>query len=442
MGNNRNDKNAAQNLLAGWHLTGSKSCLASKLLQDKLKVLVLDDCYSDWKDAFDNIFGNGNHETIPNSTKEYFIEQRKNNYNEFRNIIKQKIVSVDLIIFDLYFTESHGEEYHSNPENIKDVSGYEIYRIVKGFDQSVPLMDFSTSNKIWTYKLFNSMGIDGFSTKNPGATANDEELKSYYVDFESTTLRLLQPEYKHLRRVFNSINQFKVTNHSKFWWYKFIKGNKSLKRNHIYENIVMAYLSIRRILTSQHQYEISIQYLDIIISTITDRGDGFALHQGIKYFIKGVSKADIGKKIKIEINTILEEKKIAFAQKVKFEFDDFEFDSFSCSSIVSQLGNISEIIFNTIAVSEIQNTPFKYVSSLRNKASHQFWAHSFNIIDVFICLNIVLFALNSEAEPLHSYRLSKQGSDVKDLHSRFLALIDTDLEFPDAIKNLIRQRVS
>lgn len=440
MANIRNDKNAAKNLLAGWVLSGCKEILKNKLTQGKLKVLVLDDCYSDWKDTYDNIFGHDNHETIENCTQKYFIDQRRNNYTEFRNTIKQKIASFNLIIFDLYFTESHGEEYHSNPENIKSVSGYEIYRIVKGFDQSVPLMVFSTSNKIWTFKLFNSMGIDGFTTKNPSVSANDEELKSFYVDFKTTALKLLKPEYKYLRSVFNSINQFKETNHSKFWWYALILHKPSVKRV-ICKNLVMAYLAIRRILTSQHDYEIAIHYSDLTIKYIADKGDGFAEQQGINYFITGVTKSDIGKTIKAEINTILKEKGIAFGQKVQFDFDEIEFDSFSCSSIIGQLGNISEILFNTIAVEKVYNSLFFYVSALRNKASHNFKAHTFNIVDVFICLTVILFGLNSEVEPLKSSSLTSQGRDVKDLHGKFLSLIDTNPTFPDVIKKLISYRL-
>lgn len=440
MTNIRNDKNAAKNLLAGWALSGCQETLKTKLTKENLKVLVLDDCYSDWKDTYDTIFGQGNHETLENCTQTYFIEQKENHYTEFRTTIKQKIASFDLVIFDLYFTESHGEEYHSNPENIKNVSGYEIYRIVKGFDQSVPLMVFSTSNKIWTFKLFNSMGIDGFSTKNPSPAANEQELKSYFLDFETTLLKLLKPEYKLLRTSFKALNQFKEINHIKYWWYKLVRGNKALKKTHIYESLAMAYLSIRRILSSQHYYEISVQYLDVKIDRLSKQGDGCARHQGINYFVKGVTNADINKTLKIEINTILEDKQMAFAQKVKLQFNDFEFDSFSCSAVVGQLGNISEIVFNTISVSDIDSLKFKYITHLRNYASHSFKSHTFDIDDVFIALRIILYALNSENEALSKSLTISRGNSLKELHHNFYALIKDDVNFDSSIKELILKR--
>ena len=440
MANYRSDINASNNLLAGWDLSGERTVIKHRLSEGDLKVLVLDDCYSDWKNTYDIIFGVGNHESIPDCNKEYFIEQRKSNYSEFRNILKQKIPSLDLIIFDLYFTESH-EDYVSNPENIKNISGYEIYRIVKGFDQSIPLMVFSTSNKIWTFKLFNSMGIDGFTSKNPIIDANEIELKSFYLDFENTFIKLLKPEYFHLRKVFNSLNTFRDTKHNGYWWYDTLTGRKELKKNYIYENLTMAYLSVRRFLSSQHDYEISVQYLDLKITSITANGDGFAQLSGKKYFVKGASRSDIGKKIKIEINGMVEDKQLVFAQKVDFEPNDFEFDSFTCSSIVSQLGKISEIIFNTISASGISNPLFKYITDLRNNAAHSFSGHWFNIKDVFIVMHLVLIALNSKMEPLPKLKPLKQGRTLKEVHRNFLALIEFDGTIDDSLKNLIEGRI-
>jgi hypothetical protein len=139
------------------------------------KILLIDDEILNCIQIYNKILPNADALTIDKS----------NFYDE--SVIKQKIEqgNYDLIILDLYLTESHLESFESNPINIEKLSGID-YLATHLNNFSGNIIVFTSSNKIWTFKKGNSISeIKHWVVKpNFDYTENrNEELKYYYNQF-------------------------------------------------------------------------------------------------------------------------------------------------------------------------------------------------------------------------------------------------------------------
>ena len=115
-----------------------------------------------------------------------------------------------------------------------------------------------------------------------------------------------------------------------------------------------------------------------------------------------------------------------------------EFDSFTCSAIVGQLGNIPEFIYGSMRTDNIVNPLLKYVHSLRNKAAHHFHYQEFRILDIFIAAYATLFALLEKEEPSSELTFAGQGQGLMSLHQEFLNIYKVNSD--STLFRLLKQR--
>lgn len=172
--------NASENLLSGWSLEG-----AIPIDLKTKKLTLIDDQSKEWQTVYDYIFADFSTTKII-SNKETILK-----------IINQKkidIIGSDIIISDLYQIENHVQDW-KNRNYIKDISGYKVLKIIRTQKPLIPVIFFTSSNKINNYRGLNHIGIDGYIVKDNAVVASKEQKKQNYIDFKETILHITE-EYQ------------------------------------------------------------------------------------------------------------------------------------------------------------------------------------------------------------------------------------------------------
>jgi hypothetical protein len=124
----------------------------SSYLDDPLNILVIDDDLNKgWQSAISELFNE-----VPQSSNLTFIGKNNNqdfDVDEAKILVTQK--EWDLVILDYRLTRkdrSEGAVYDIH--KIANSSSSEIIQVLKKFNSSIPVLLFTSSNKVWTFDYF------------------------------------------------------------------------------------------------------------------------------------------------------------------------------------------------------------------------------------------------------------------------------------------------
>jgi hypothetical protein len=326
------------NLLKGWMDAGGSSRLPTLLAETGRQVLIIDDDYCQYRDAFSQIIGE--HNIIEFFNDDYSPDKFKEDHDlsGFNNRLNAVIFSCCLVISDLYITENHGSEFHSTPENADQISGFIINREIKKISPMLPVMMFTGSNKVWNYRLFDSYGIDEWVVKFDSpftGNADAAVTRSFYENFETAIQNLIVSKpYLALMDFYSNINNLPV---NALWWE--IPGTS--RRSEIVMIVNESLMAFKKSLNKQFNYE----------------------------------------------RLLIGQNKI------------YDSDVYTCSAIISQLGNIVEIIYELFDrksnrdAGSIEDHINLFIFRNRNLAAHNHGYKHFTIEDVYLALTLINFEL-------------------------------------------------
>lgn len=389
-----NSELVAQNLYKGWAESAKSTLIRDAILKTQKKVLIIDDNFDLLKDVFNEILGEEN--ILEFFTENYTVEKFKNEHDKEipHNCIRrlnEVLPSCCMVISDLYLFESHGTDFFSTPDNAESISGFVLNREIKRLNPMLPVMMFTSSNKVWNYRLFDSYGIDEWVVKFDSTMTNISAsaiTKGFYQNFEEAVLNLIQRKpYLFLLKVYENVNNLSLKD---LWWYK----DNTNKGKEIITIINESLVAVKSLLNKQFAYE----------------------------------------------QILAEQKKI------------YSSNSYTCSAIISQLGNIVEILYglyedsgkNADSVADGINL---FLLKNRNLAAHKNDYRDFTIEDVIIAIALADFCLIQKGtwqDFVAKFKRPKGyiTSSECSLFWLIIQLYNLKYDLPLEVKNLLRNRVN
>jgi hypothetical protein len=386
-----NSEQVTYNLLKGWMDCNSSGEISKNLAETGRAVLVIDDNWDQYKECFHQILGNNVIEFFNN---DYTIEDFKNDHDLSGciNRLNEVIFSCCLVISDLYLTENHGNEFHSSPENAELISGFVLNKEIKKINPMLPVMMFTASNKVWNYRLFDSYGIDEWVVKFDApftGQADSAITKSFFQSFETAILNLITTK-PYLFLMDLYLNVNSLSPNG-LWW----DSPGVNKRGEIITIVNESLLALKNLLNKQLDYE----------------------------------------KILSDQNKI------------------YTSSAYTCSAIISQLGNIVEVIYNLYErqsnrnADDVEDGISFFLLKNRNLAAHKNNYKEFALDDVILELALIEFMLKQQV-PWNKFTsdYSRKGGFIIPSNNPLLwiivALYNKHYALPKPIKKLLKDRAA
>ena len=349
-----NSEIVAQNLLVGWHQSVATEKIKKAIVHTKKKILIIDDQFDDYETAYRTIFGQ---QETDSGTEDNFIsffdatytlaicksQLDQNIFDDISARIKSLMDKCCMVLSDLYLFENHGMEFFSSPANATSISGFLVVKEILKVNPMMPVMMFTSSNKVWNYRLFDSYGIDEWVVKYGDLAAPIEIAKSFYIEFEKSILNLIQDKpYAFISELYFNLKKRKAQVVP--CWY----SKEYNEINEIYYIFFESCVGTKRMLSKQANFE------------------------------------DLARRNK----------------------KNTPYDSYTCSAIISQLANIVEIIYHLFdpdSKYKVKNIEGKLVNrnaddikdglclclfKMRNLAAHSKHYKDFDIDHVLLSLQI------------------------------------------------------
>lgn len=255
--------NASENLLSGWALCGKEP-----INVNGKKILFIDDQQSEWENTFSGIleknallYLENKSEGLINSQEKY-RQTLENYWTEFKELAKSAVAEKpDLILSDFYLKENHDITKWKNVEEIKKISGFDLFEVLRKTAPATPYVFHTSSNKASIHKFLNANGIDDWLVKDTRIYASANEKIENYGEFKDSIVSFLQDNtYNQIEKIWNKIlkikenqvdyyNRFSDNNSEiskeikeivdKFLEHSWIALRRSLKREKIYEENVL-----------------------------------------------------------------------------------------------------------------------------------------------------------------------------------------------------------
>ncbi|MCB9231070.1 MAG: hypothetical protein H6581_05385 [Bacteroidia bacterium] len=218
--------NAAENLLSGWALANSDAVRQGKVGEAKIKLneklLIIDDEYSTWEAAYEQIFANAEENILsPNyQSQDAFREAWRN--GSALDEIGQKAKEASFVLSDLYINENHEDAHPFKTRgDLKKISGFQVFEALKKTYPYLPYMMYTTSNKVWNSETFRSEGVWAWAVKDTSPTLGVEDKKAQFEHFQHCFLKTSQDEWKHVSRVWKDLIELKFRDDlESSWWFE------------------------------------------------------------------------------------------------------------------------------------------------------------------------------------------------------------------------------
>lgn len=332
--------NASENLLSGFSLNGLQ-----KIKTEGKKLLFIDDQSNEWESVFDAIFDNGIIEHLPYDNQQTFRENITS--GNVKKSAVSKISNCHIVLSDFYLNENHEPNKWVNKESMEGISGFKLFKSIRETDKgkAIPFIMHTSSNKVSYYKVFDQNGVDDWIVKDIRPNTTTKEKKDSYFLFKQTIESFVNQYwiYQRLQSVWIGIQSIKNNKNVK-WWYS-AKYDSSLK----YQVNEMPSKSI--------------EFTKADIVSVLE-SSWFAIRRYLN--------------------------KEADYEKTTEAADDTE--PFLASSICNNLGKIFEMLDVKSGVKKISFLS-NFIINVRNSASHAKDNKYFILLDAFICLDYLVYAL-------------------------------------------------
>lgn len=389
-----NSELVSQHLFKGWSDNNKSKSIKAAIEKTKKKVLIIDDNFNDFKDTFYEIIGKEN--IIQFFDDKYSVvnfkaEHESDKFSGCITRLNETLEDVCFVISDLYLIEDHGIEFFSTPLNAENISGFAINKEIKKLNPMIPVMMFTASNKVWNYRLFDSYGIDEWVVKFDSPLTNKINsaiTKSFFENFEESILNLLQK--KPYLFLMDIFKNINGLPQKVLWW---DMGNNQ-KRKEIITIVNESLVAIKGLLNKQVEYE----------------------------------------------QLLADQKKI------------YGYNSYTCSAIVSQIGNIVEILYGLYEEQTNRNADSVedglnlFLLKNRNLAAHRSDYRDFTINDVVLSISLVNFILSEECpwnDFITRYKRPRGYITAKECSLPWLIiqLYNMNYAIPSELKKLLNDRV-
>ncbi len=350
--------NASENLLSGYGIHRSQNPTTAKVAVGKKKILFIDDQSNEWEATFSEIFNENALLHLPYKNQTEFRKALANGnvLKEVKNSLSNKSNPSNIILSDFYLNENHEPAKWMNQESIEQISGFNLFHSVKATDKGkgIPYIMHTSSNKIPYYKIFDQQGVDDWIVKDTRPNATAIEKRDNYLLFKKTIETVSKNNiYKKLQDLWENIQKVKNINTNK-WWY-------------------------------------SPEYDATLIVPITTDGREKMLFAPVNN-----ERSEYCNFTKGDVVSILESSWFAIRRQINsetdYEGDANESERFLATSICNNLGKIAEMLgvrSGAKSFSYLTN----FLLQVRNSASHASDNEYFELNDVFICLDYLLYAL-------------------------------------------------
>lgn len=347
--------NASENLLSGYGIHSNQNPTDAKVSTGKKKVLFIDDQRNEWETTFSEIFNENALVHLPYANQTDFrkaladgkvLKEVKSNLNNEKN-------PSNIILSDFYLNENHEPGKWMNKESIEGISGFNLFHSVRATDKGkgIPYIMHTSSNKIPYYKIFDQQGVDDWIVKDTRPNATSTEKRDNYLLFKKTIEAISKNNiYKKLQGLWENIQKVRNTNTDK-WWYS-PEYNAALLAEDNKEKMLFAPVNNERS-----------EYCNFT------KGDVVAILESSWFAIRRYINSE-----------------------TDYEGDANESEQFLATSICNNLGKILEMLgirSGVIKFSYLTN----FLLLMRNAASHANDSEYFELNDVFIYFDYLLYAL-------------------------------------------------
>lgn len=349
--------NASENLLSGYGIHRSQNPTTAKVSIGKKKVLFIDDQSNEWKATFSEVFNDNALVHLPYANQTEFRKALAEGdvLKEVNSSLNNKSNPSNIVLSDFYLNENHEPDKWMNRESIEKISGFNLFHSVRATDKGkgIPYIMHTSSNKIPYYKIFDQQGVDDWIVKDTRPNATAIEKRDNYILFKKTIEAISKNNiYKKLQDLWENIQKIKKITTNK-WWY-------------------------------------SPEYDATLLVTITAEGKEKMLFVHVNN-----ERSEYCNFTKGDIVSILESSWFAIRRKINsetdYEGDANESERFLATSICNNLGKIIEML------GVKSGAKFSYLTSflllVRNSASHARDYEFFELNDVFIYFDYLLYAL-------------------------------------------------
>lgn len=272
--------NASENLLSGYSIYASKNPDSAKIKTKDKKILFVDDQTSEWKIVLSEIatkkddFSFYQYQRDKSSTKSF--ESSKIQGHNFKN----EAHNADLIISDFYLQENHEVDKWKSVEELENVSGFQLFKYIKNeLNAGIPMVIYTSSNKVRYFQFLDSNGLDGWITKDVRVNATAEEKQLIFESLKRTIEKFTVGEnakiYKDLKEIWKKIQAI-AERKKENWWYSnttYIQKQKDgltklniVSKNNLLEILIDAYFGIRNYLKREDLLARDLQSKDLHFS--------------------------------------------------------------------------------------------------------------------------------------------------------------------------------
>lgn len=260
------------------------------------RILLIDDEYetAGWKDALTSIFGNVV-EAIGDPSWQKTEDVLNDEKVKTALMPDKHLLPYDLIFLDLRLTNKD-----KKMDGMRDANRFSCIQLLKAIrekDLTVPVILFTASNKVYNIKEAEKLKINGYFPKE--VHYNYEEAGNYYLRFKELVQKLLIPEQKALREIWNGIEFYRSTIDNKEVTEKneillflrnayYLLSAYPLSSNPVYSRLAIVELGniVEKLYGKGHQLINSFAY-DNILESINDNSDAFiSLHAFIAYQLR------------------------------------------------------------------------------------------------------------------------------------------------------------
>ncbi|MBX3291550.1 MAG: hypothetical protein KF881_01520 [Acidobacteria bacterium] len=225
--------NASENLLSGWAIANKKLIKSGKDEEAKIplngmKLLIVDDEFSSWATTYLSIFciatsgrvdKNAGEVLFPPFYSQEDFRQEWSVGDGFRTILEGAEAS-DAVLSDLYIKENHED---TNPykslADLEKISGYQLFKAVKGKYPYLPYMMFTSSNKVWNADAFRSEGVWAWAVKETSVYVSEDNRRAQFDHFMDCIRKLVDPECRFIADVWKRLLELKEEHSQESWWY-------------------------------------------------------------------------------------------------------------------------------------------------------------------------------------------------------------------------------
>lgn len=238
--------NASENLLGGWALY--KAQLAKEKASGqpvtetdyvatilrgadqpaKRHIVFIDDQVNEWENVYRTLLEDGHDPASGYSYLKYDKQQMSAGDFHINKLSKSaKIEEADLIVSDFYLEENHQPGHWMGPDQLKNISGFQLFKKIKGksgekgLNRGACYLMHSSSNKIPYFRILNANGIDNWLVKDTRPAVSNYEKLENYLSFKHTIEEYTSKDeeglFKYLKNLWKRIEKLEYKQGASWW---------------------------------------------------------------------------------------------------------------------------------------------------------------------------------------------------------------------------------